>query len=201
MNTEIQASKLVVDLINRAAEVTGFNPEEHKTHAEKQKDEIKQKLKNELENLDIAVVFTEMLIEKNHPDPAGWIPSVIRELPISGVGTWRKQIHQFTTRWITYLTLNHCDQEEGVKVRQLLAIEEDPFTWLGNVERSLVPFVMSKKLFMTEEQKQLFETSSENESDANGEDVVVYEITPDGPVKVEPTQEELDMISNKQETA
>lgn len=200
MNTETQAPKLVVDLVNRAAEVTGFNPEEHKTLAEKRQDEVKQKLKDELENLDITVAFTEMLIEKNHPDPAGWIPEIIREQPVSGVDTWRKQIHQFATRWITYLTLNHCDQEEGVKIRQLLAIEEDPFTWLGNVERSLVPFIMNKKLFMTEEQKQQFETLSEDESGTD-EDLVVYEITPDGPVRVEATQEELDMIANKQETA
>lgn len=195
MSQEIQPSKTIVDLVNRAAVLSDYDPNEHKTNSEKYQENLKEQIAEELENLDLAVLFTQMLIEKNHPDPTRWIIDVISEEPIREKGSWRKQIHQFATRWITHLALIQTETLNTETVRSFLANESEPFIWLGYVETKLVPLIVKNKLFMTEEQAQSFLVADVQPT--TDEEVVVYEITQEGAVQVEATAEDVAFVAQK----
>lgn len=168
---------LLTGLITRAATVTEFNADRHKSKKAQLQDRIRSELANELDNMDLSLRFTEMLVDAGHPNPAQWLVDALKEFPITGEKTWRQQIRQFSRRWITYLTELHSEEIDTMKLRMVLAREANPIEWIGQLDHSLVPFIMQHKLFMSATQAQAL-TDSEHE-------VQTYEITPDGPKRVE----------------
>ena len=170
----LEKNNLLKSLVAGAATNTGFKSEDFKSSREKAEDALKSNLVTQLTNLDLTQSFTEMLVDAGHPAPAQWIIDVIGEQPIKGENTWKQQIHQFATRWFLYITNLPNETLETIEIRKILANEANPITWLGNVERVLVPFIMENHLFMTEEQAAAYAATQEQ----------VFEITPDGPKQI-----------------
>lgn len=161
---------LTINLINKAAKETGWNKADFATKAEKAREQAFQDWAEELDNLNLAVAFTEILIDAGHPDPAAWLVEVIGEEITNAPKSWPRQIHKFASRWIVYLAGVHGGDIDTIKLRAALADEGRPIEWLGHLEHSLAPFIMQHRLFMTLEQATAY---GENE-------IKVFSVKPEG---------------------